>query len=99
MSELKPLKDNIIVIPYIQKQVGSIYLPNCVTKNEIPPAYVISAIGPDVKNEEFQEGTVVIIPRKTGKWVEFEGFKYILVNESDILCIIDGATYEKPPIN
>jgi len=99
MSELKPLKNNIIVIPYIQKQVGSIYLPDSVTKNEIPPAYVISAVGPEVENEEFQEGTVVIIPRKTGKWVEFEGFKYILVNESDILCIIDGATYEKPPIN
>jgi len=99
MSEIRPIKDNIIIIPYIQKQYGSILLPSGVTKNEVPPAYVISSVGPEVKNKELQEGTVVIIPRRTGRWVEFEGFKYILVNESDIICIIEDATYEKPPIN
>jgi len=100
MNELKPLNDNIIVIPYIQKETsGGIILPSSLTKNEIPPAYVISAVGPKVKNKDLQEGTVVIIPRKTGRWVNFEDFKYILVNENDILCIIEDASYEKPPIN
>lgn len=95
MSELRPLNDNIIVIPYIQKKTNSgIILAPETVKNEIPPAYIISALGPDVKNKELKEGTVVMIPRKTGTWVPFEGFKYILVNESDIIAILEGATYE-----
>jgi len=99
MNDLKPLDNNIIVIPYIQKQSGGVILPPSITKNEVPPAYVISALGPNVKNKELQEGTVVLIPRKTGKWVYFEDFKYILVNEDDILCIFEDATYERLPNN
>jgi len=100
MSELRPLEDKVLLIPYIEKQTaGGIVLPSSVTKNEIPPAFIVSAIGPEVKNPDLKEGTVVVIPRRTGTWVPFEDFKYVLVNESDILCIMEGATYQKPPTN
>jgi len=100
MSELRVLHDNVLVIPYKQKVTDAgIILSNRAIETQIPPYYVISTIGPDVKNEDLKEGTVVIIPRQTGKWVEFEGFKYILVKESDILCIVEGASYEESPID
>ena len=98
MSELRPLDDNVIVIPYIQKETnGGIILPSKLVETEVPSVHIVSAVGPNVKNKDIKEGTVVIIPKRTGKWVPFEGFKYVKVNESDILAIIEDATYQKLP--
>jgi len=100
MSELRPLNDNVIVIPYIQKETESgIVLPSKLVETEVPAFHIVSSVGPKVRNKDIKEGAVVIIPKRTGKWVPFEGFKYIMVNESDILAVVEGATYEKMPEN
>jgi len=98
MTSLRPLKNNVLLIPYKQKETkNGIIIPDCVLEKEVPPAYIVSAVGPEVVEKDLKEGTVVLIPRQTGLWVPFEDFKYILVKETDILAIMEGATYERIP--
>lgn len=95
-KSLRLLNDNVLLIQQTQeKTVSGIIIPPSTQKQEIKIICYISAVGPDVKNKDLKEGTFVIIPRHTGKWVEFDGFKYVLVKESDILCIIDGVEMEE----
>ena len=95
-STLRIFDDNVLLIPYtVEKTNNGIIIPTKSQSEEVKIICTISLVGPEVKNEDLTEGTVVVIPRHTGRYVEFNKFKYYLVKESDILCIIDGVRMEK----
>jgi co-chaperonin GroES (HSP10) len=96
MAELKLLDDNVLLIPQtMEKTQSGIILSKNAQSQEMKIMCTISVVGPEVQNKDLQEGITVIIPKRTGKWVKFEGFKYILVKESDILCIVEGIKIVK----
>lgn len=96
-KSLKILNDNILLIQYTQEKTNNgIIIPTTTQKQEVKIICYISALGPNIKNKDLlKEGTFVIIPRHTGKWVEFDGFKYVLVKEDDILAVIEGMNMER----
>lgn len=96
MAELRVLGNNILLIPQtMEESRNGIIFSKKLQEQEVKNICTISVVGDDVKNKDLQEGITVLIPRHTGKWVEFEGFKYVLVKEDDILCIIDGIKVQK----
>lgn len=96
--ELRVLNDNVLLIQYTQKErtQSGIIIPNTAQETQIKIICIVSTVGPNVQNPDLKEGTFVIIPRHTGQWVEFDGGKYVLVKEDDILAIIEGLqAYEE----
>lgn len=97
-KELRVLKDNVLLIPRGQEKTHSgIIIPETSQEHQVKNVLFVSTIGPDVINKDIlTEGTCVVIPRHTGKWVPFDGFKYVLVKESDIIAIMDEVKMVPP---
>ena len=96
-KSLRVLGSNVLLIPYTQEETkNGIYIPTTSQKQQVKIVCYVSTVGPEIKNKDLlTEGTFVVIPRHTGKYVEFDDFKYYLVNEDDILAIIDGMRMEE----
>ena len=88
-KDLRVLDRNILIIPDIRETTSSgIIIPESSQKQQVIQSGFISVVGPNVTNkEDLVEGAYVIIKRHTGKWVPFEGYKYILIDERDILAV------------
>jgi co-chaperonin GroES (HSP10) len=94
MKDLVPLNDNVLLIPYKQEMTESgILLSSQAKSHEVISICIISALGTKINNDNLKEGTIVVIPRHTGVWVNYEDFKYIMVKEHDILAILEGISY------
>jgi chaperonin GroES len=96
MAELNMMGKNILLDPQTQEETSSgILLSKGTQSMQCHNICIVSAVGPDC-NENLKEGVTVVLPHKTGKWLEFEGYKYILATEDDILCIVEGIEAKKP---
>ena len=75
---IKPLADRVLIKPAAaeEKTVGGIIIPE--------------AVGQGTKDEEMvvKEGDTVLYGKYAGTEVEFEGEKYLIMRQSDILAII-----------
>lgn len=91
--ELRVLKNNVLLIPYTREKTSSgIYIPETSQSQQVKNILFVSTVGPDVIEKDIlKEGVCVVIPRHTGRWVDFENFKYVLVSENDILAIMDDV--------
>ena len=87
---IKPLADRVLVEPKEAetKTASGIYIPD--TAKEKPQQGVIVAAGPGKKDEpmEVKVGDTVLYGKYAGTEVTFEGVKYLIVKQSDILAII-----------
>lgn len=92
---LKPLGDRVVirVLEQEEKIVGGIYLPD--TAKEKPCEGEIIAAGPGKLQEDgsrvaldVKAGDKVIFSKYAGTEVKYEGEKYLIVSERDILAIM-----------
>ena len=92
---LKPLGDRVVirVLEQEEKTVGGIYLPD--TGKEKPCEGEIIAAGPGKLQEDgsrvaldVKAGDKVIFSKYAGTEVKYEGEKYLIVSERDILAIM-----------
>ena len=93
---LKPLGDRVVirVLEQEEKTVGGIYLPD--TAKEKPCEGEIIAAGPGKLQEkdgsrvalDVKAGDKVIFSKYAGTEVKYEGEKYLIVSERDILAIM-----------
>ena len=88
--KLKVIDDKVLVEPEEpeeQKTPGGIYIPD--TAKEKPQMGKVIAIGTDEELKDFlKEGDKIIFGKYTGDEIEFEGKKYLVVQRSDILAIV-----------
>ena len=92
---LKPLGDRVVirVLEQEEKTVGGIYLPD--TAKEKPCEGEIIVAGPGKLQEDgsrvaldVKAGDKVIFSKYAGTEVKYEGEKYLIVSERDILAIM-----------
>lgn len=92
---LKPLGDRVVirVLEQEEKTVGGIYLPD--TAKEKPCEGEIVAAGPGKLQDngsrtplDVKAGDKVIFSKYAGTEVKYEGEKYLIVSERDILAIL-----------
>ena len=87
---IKPLADRVLIKPAAaeEKTVGGIIIPD--SAKEKPLKGEVKAVGQGPKDEEMvvKEGDTVLYGKYAGTEVEFEGEKYLIMRQSDILAII-----------
>ena len=87
---IKPLADRVLVEPKEAetKTAGGLIIPD--TAKEKPQQGVVVAAGPGKKDEpmEVKVGDVVLYGKYSGTEVSYEGKKYLIMKQSDILATL-----------
>ena len=88
---IKPLSDRVLIEPTAAEEVtmGGIIIPE--SAKEKPLKGKIVAVGHGTKDEEMvlKEGDVVLYGKYSGTEIEFEGIKYLMMRQSDVLAIVE----------
>lgn len=87
---VKPLADRVLVLPAPaeEKTIGGIIIPD--TAKEKPLQGKVVAVGNGTKDEEMviKVGDEVLYGKYSGTELEFEGTKYLIMRQSDVLAIL-----------
>ena len=87
---IKPLADRVLILPAPaeEKTIGGIIIPD--TAKEKPLRGKVIATGKGTKDEEMilKEGDEVLYGKYAGTELEFEGEKYLMMRQSDVLAIV-----------
>ena len=87
---IKPLADRVLVVPAPaeEKTIGGIIIPD--TAKEKPLKGEVVAVGNGTKDEEMivKVGDIVLYGKYAGTELEFEGNKYLIMRQNDILAIL-----------
>ncbi len=87
---IKPLADRVLIKPAAaaEKTVGGIIIPD--TGKEKPLQGEVLAVGNGTKDEEMvlKAGDEVLYGKYSGTEVEFEGEKYLIMRQSDVLAVL-----------
>lgn len=86
---IKPLADRVLVLPApAEEKIGGIIIPD--TAKEKPLRGKVVATGKGTKDEEMvlKEGDEVLYGKYSGTELEYEGTKYLMMRQSDVLAII-----------
>lgn len=87
---IKPLADRVLIepAPGETKTVGGIIIPD--TAKEKPLQGTIVAVGKGTKDEEMvlKEGDTVLYGKYAGTELEFEGKKYLIMRQSDVVAVL-----------
>ena len=88
---IKPLADRVLVkpAPAEEKTVGGIIIPD--TAKEKPLQGTVMATGNGTKDEEMvlHVGDEVLYGKYSGTELEYEGTKYLMMRQSDVLAVIE----------
>ena len=87
---IKPLADRVLIepAPAETKTVGGNIIPD--TAKEKPLQGTIVAVGKGTKDEEMvlKEGDTVLYGKYAGTELEFEGKKYLIMRQSDVVAVL-----------
>ena len=87
---IKPLADRVLIIPAPaeEKTIGGIIIPD--TAKEKPLKGEVGAVGNGTKDEEMvvKVGDTVLYGKYAGTELEYEGEKYLIMRQSDVLAIL-----------
>lgn len=89
IMNIKPLADRVLVLPApAEEKVGGIIIPD--TAKEKPLHGKIVAVGNGTKDEEMilKEGDEVLYGKYSGTELEYEGEKYLMMRQSDVLAVV-----------
>lgn len=86
---IKPLADRVLVLPaQAEEKVGGIIIPD--TAKEKPQRGKVIAVGQGTKDETMvlKENDVVLYGKYAGTELEYEGEKYLIMRQSDVLAVV-----------
>lgn len=86
---IKPLADRVLVLPApAEEKVGGIIIPD--TAKEKPQRGRVIAIGQGTKDEAMvlKENNTVLYGKYAGTELEYEGEKYLIMRQSDVLAVL-----------
>ncbi len=87
---IKPLADRVLIKPAAaeEKTLGGIIIPD--SAKEKPLKGEVMAVGHGTKDEEMvlKVGDHVLYGKYAGTEIEYEGEKYLMMRQSDVLAII-----------
>ena len=86
---IKPLADRVLVLPApAEEKVGGIIIPD--TAKEKPQRGRMIAVGQGTKDETMllKENDIVLYGKYAGTELEYEGEKYLIMRQSDVLAVL-----------
>ncbi len=87
--KIQPLADRVLITPAAAEEtVGGIIIPD--TAKEKPLRGKVIAVGNGTKDEEMvlKKGDEVLYGKYAGTELEFDGEKYLMMRQSDVLAIV-----------
>ena len=88
--KIQPLADRVLVepAPAEEKTVGGIIIPD--TAKEKPLKGTVIATGNGTKDETMvlKAGDTVLYGKYAGQEIEFEGKKYLMMRQSDVMAVL-----------
>ena len=88
---IKPLADRVLILPAPaeEKTIGGIIIPD--TAKEKPLKGEVVAAGNGTKDEEMilKVGDTVLYGKYAGTELEFEGKKFLMMRQSDVLAVVE----------
>ena len=88
---IRPLSDRVLIEPTAAEEVtmGGIIIPD--SAKEKPLKGKVIAVGNGTKDEEMvlKAGDEVLYGKYSGTEIEYEGVKYLMMRQSDVLAVID----------
>ncbi|MDE5674834.1 MAG: co-chaperone GroES [Muribaculaceae bacterium] len=88
---IRPLADRVLIEPTAAEEVtlGGIIIPD--SAKEKPLRGKVLAVGNGTKDEEMilKVGDEVLYGKYAGTEIEYEGTKFIMMRQSDVLAVID----------
>lgn len=88
---IRPLADRVLVEPTAAEEVtmGGIIIPD--SAKEKPLKGKVLAVGNGTKDEPMllKAGDIVLYGKYAGTEIEYEGVKYLMMRQNDVLAIID----------
>ena len=88
---IKPLADRVLILPAPaeEKTIGGIIIPD--TAKEKPLKGEVVAAGNGTKDEEMilKVGDTMLYGKYAGTELEFEGKKYLMMRQSDVLAVVE----------
>ncbi|GLK71161.1 co-chaperone GroES [Ancylobacter dichloromethanicus] len=100
--KFRPLHDRVVVkrIDAEEKTAGGIIIPD--TAKEKPSQGEVVAVGPGARDEagklvelDVKAGDRVLFGKWSGTEVKIDGVDYLIMKESDILGVLEGASAAK----
>ena len=88
--KLKPLADRVLVLPApAEEKVGGIIIPD--TAKEKPQRGKVVAVGQGTKDDAMilEAGDVVLYGKYAGTEIEYDGEKYLMMRQSDVLAVVE----------
>ena len=90
MAKIQPLADRVLVRPVAaeEKTIGGIIIPD--SAKEKPLRGEVIAVGNGTKDEAMvlNAGDQVLYGKYAGTEVEYEGEKFLIMRQSDVLAIL-----------
>lgn len=90
MAKIQPLADRVLVQPAAaeEKTVGGIIIPD--SAKEKPLRGIVLAVGNGTKDEPMilKQGDQVLYGKYAGTELEFDGEKYLIIKQQDVLAVI-----------
>lgn len=87
---IKPLADRVLIAPTAAEEttLGGIIIPD--SAKEKPLKGTVLAVGQGTKDDPMvlKEGDNVLYGKYAGTEIEFEGTKYLMMRQSDVLAVI-----------
>ena len=88
---IRPLADRVVLEPKEAetKTASGLYIPD--TAKEKPQQGKVVACGPGKKDEpmEVKVGDEVLYGKYAGTEIEFDGTKYMMMRQSDVLAVVE----------
>ena len=89
--KIRPLADRVLIEPTAAEEVtmSGIIIPD--SAKEKPLKGKIVAVGNGTKDEPMvlKEGDVVLYGKYSGSEIEFEGTKYLMMRQGDVLAVVE----------
>ncbi len=88
--KIQPLADRVLILPAAaEEKIGGIIIPD--TAKEKPLRGKVVATGKGTKDEEMflKAGDEVLYGKYAGTELEFDGEKYLMMRQSDVLAILE----------
>ena len=88
--KIKPLADRVLILPAKaeEKTVGGIIIPDTAKEKTLEGEVV--AVGNGTKDEEMilKVGDQVLYGKYAGTEIEYEGAKYLIMRQSDVVAVL-----------
>ena len=88
--KLKPLADRVLISPAAaeEKTVGGIIIPDTVKEKPLQGSVIAVGEGKSDEKMVLKEGDKVLYVKYAGTEVQFEGEKYLIMRQSDVVAVI-----------